>query len=170
MTVDSARPVGDAAWLDAAEMRLWRAFVEVSGRVIQAMDASLKADAGMGFEDYEVLVHLSEASGRRLRMAELGEELLHSPSKLTQRVDRLVKRGWVAREKCEDDRRGTFAVLTESGLAAIERAAPQHVADVRRLLLDHVTADDMPVVSDVLVRVADAGRDRLDPDRYGRTR
>lgn len=159
MSADPTRVDGDR-WLDPTEMRLWRAFVEVSGRVIQALDASLKADAGMGFDDYEVLVHLSEADGRRLRMTELGHELLHSPSKLTQRVDRLVARGWVVREKCEDDRRGTFAVLTDDGLAAIEAAAPRHVADVRRLLLDHVGADETALVADVLARVAEAGRRR----------
>ena len=150
--------VGGAAWLDADEMRLWRAFVEVSGRVIHALDASLKAAADMAFDDYEVLVHLSEADGQRLRMTELGDRLLHSPSKVTQRVDRLGKRGWVLREKCEDDGRGTFAVLTDAGLGALEAAAPQHVADVRRLLLDHVRSGEVDSVAGVLERIAAAGR------------
>ncbi len=151
--------VGDVAWLDADEMRLWRAFVEVSGRVIHALDASLKADDDMGFDDYEVLVHLSEADDRRLRMTELGDRLLHSPSKVSQRVDRLARRGWVLREKCEDDGRGTYAVLTDHGLEVLAAAAPRHVADVRRLLLDHVRPEESDAFADVLVRVAAAGRD-----------
>lgn len=150
--------MSDTAWLDPAEVVLWRAFVEVSGGVIRALDASLKVHADMGFDDYEVLVHLSEATGRRLRMTELGHELLHSPSRLTQRIDRLVARGWVAREKCEVDGRGTYAVLTDHGFAAIAAAAHQHVADVRRVLLDHVRADEADTVARVLTRVAAAGR------------
>lgn len=145
-------------WLDADEERLWRCFVEVSGRVIQTLDASLKAEADMSFDDYEVLVHLSEADQRRLRMAELSERLLYSRSRLTQRVDRLVRREWVVREKCEDDGRGMYAVLTPDGLAAIEAAAPLHVADVRRALLDHIDPDEFVIIDRVLARVADAGR------------
>ena len=148
----------EPAWLDADEERLWRRFVEVSGRVIQTLDASLKAEADMSFDDYEVLVHLSEADQRRLRMAELSERLLYSRSRLTQRVDRLVRRGWVVREKCEDDGRGMYAVLTPEGLAAIEGAAPLHVADVRRALLDHIEPTEFEAVDRVFGRIADAGR------------
>ena len=148
----------EPAWLDADEERLWRRFVEVSGRVIQTLDASLKAAVDMSFDDYEVLVHLSEAEQRRLRMAELSERLLYSRSRLTQRVDRLVRRGWVVREKCEDDGRGTYAVLTADGLGAIELAAPLHVADVRRALLDHIEAHEFETVDRVLGRIAEAGR------------
>lgn len=149
----------DPQWLEPGEERLWRRFVEVSGRVIQALDVSLKANADMSFDDYEVLVHLSEADGQRLRMAELSERLLYSRSRLTQRVDRLVGRGWIVREKCEDDGRGMFAVLTPDGRRAIETAAPIHVADVRRALLDHIEPDEFEHVDRALGRIADAGRD-----------
>lgn len=149
----------DPRWLDETEMRAWRGFIEVSGRVVQALDASLKESAGMTFDDYEVLVHLSEAPERRLRMTELSERLLHSQSRLTQRVDRLVKRGWVCREKCDEDRRGTFAVLTADGFAAIASAAPQHLADVRRLLLDHIRHGELASVADIFERIAEAAKD-----------
>jgi DNA-binding MarR family transcriptional regulator len=148
----------DTPWLDETEMRAWRGFVEVGGRVIQGLDSSLKESSGMTFDDYEVLVHLSEAPERRLRMTELSQRLLHSQSRLTQRVDRLVKRGWVSREKCDEDRRGTFAVLTAEGFAAIEDAAPHHVADVRRLLLDHIRGDEMATMAEIFERIADAAR------------
>ena len=148
----------DTPWLDQREMRAWRGFVEVSGRVIQELDSSLKEHAGMTFDDYEVLVHLSEADCRRLRMTELSQRLLHSQSRLTQRVDRLVARGWVCREKCDEDRRGTFAVLTADGFAAISAAAPRHVHDVRRLLLDHIDPDELDQVGDLFDRIAEAAR------------
>lgn len=145
-------------WLDGDEQRLWRGFVEVSGRVIQELDHTLKTDADMTFDDYEVLVHLSEAPERRLRMSDLSERLLHSKSRLTQRIDRLARRGWVRREKCDEDRRGTFACLTDNGHAAITAAAPGHVADVRRALLDHVEPDELETLRAVFDRVAAALR------------
>ena len=146
----------DPQWLNPEEMRTWRAFVEASGRVIQVLDASLKERSDMTFDDYEVLVFLSEADCRRLRMTELGDRLLHSRSRLTQRVDRLVTRGWVCREKCDEDRRGTWAVLTDEGFAAIAEAAPGHVADVRRLLFDPVEGMDLTLLGDAFERIAAA--------------
>lgn len=149
----------DTRWLDETEMRAWRSFAEASGRVLQALEASLKESAEMSFDDYEVLVYLSESPERRLRMTELSERLLHSQSRLTQRIDRLVERGWVRREKCDEDRRGTFAVLTPDGFAAIEAAAPQHVADVRRLLIDHLGDEEVPAFAAMFERIAAAARE-----------
>lgn len=134
-------------------MRWWRAFVEASGGVIQLLDSCLKQDGGISFDDYEVLVHLSEADDRRLRMSDLSSRLLHSQSRVTQRIDRLVNRDLVVRVKCEEDRRVTYAVLTDAGFAAIEAAAPLHVAHVRAHLLDHVTHDELVVLSGVYERL-----------------
>ena len=93
MAYDGSVTTSDLAepnWLDDDEMRLWRSYIEVSVRLVSALDARLKAAAGVSFDDYEVLVHLSEASDRRLRMAELSDRLIHSRSRLTQRIDRLA--------------------------------------------------------------------------------
>ncbi len=146
--------MGETEWLDGEEMALWRAFVDAAGSVFPLLGAALKADADMAFEDYEVLVHLSEASDGKLRMTDLSRLCLHSQSRLTQRVDRLVGRGWVAREKCPDDRRGMFAVLTPDGLRTLEAAAPGHVAEVRRLIVDLVAPGERAVVARVLARIA----------------
>ncbi len=146
--------MGTPPWLNEDEMKCWRAFVEVSGGTIQLLDACLKRDGGVTFDDYEVLVHLSEADDRRLRMSDLSSRLLHSQSRVTQRIDRLVNRGWVVREKCTDDRRVTYAVLTDDGYEAIARAAPLHVVHVRHHLLDHVTPAELRVLTDVYNRLA----------------
>lgn len=148
----------DTRWLDPQEARIWRAFIEATGRIGTALNDSLKSCSGLTMDDYEMLVHLSEAETQRLRMTELSHRLLHSQSRLTQRIDRLAEKGLVAREKCPDDRRGTFAVLTADGMRAIEAAAPRHVADVRRLLIDLIEPDERGVVADVLERVASSAR------------
>jgi DNA-binding MarR family transcriptional regulator len=147
-------------WLDDEEMRIWRAFVEVRGRVTAELEQSLKQDAGMTLDDYEVLVLLSEAPEQRMRMTAMSESLVHSQSRLTQRIDRMVKRGWVRREQCPEDRRGTLAVITSEGLMVIEASAPGHVSDVRELLIDLIEPGERAVVADVLERVAASARQR----------
>jgi DNA-binding MarR family transcriptional regulator len=125
-------------WLDDEEMDFWRGFIDVTTAALTDIENALKADAGLAFDDYEVLVHLSEADERRIRMNELSELLLNSRSRLTQRVDRLETRGLVAREKCPGDKRGTFAVLTDEGFALLEQAAPKHLVAVRERLIDRL--------------------------------
>lgn len=145
----------EVRWLDDVEMRVWRGFLHTNLRVNQQVNEGLKAAADMTLDDYEVLVHLSESDDRRLRMSELSSRLLHSQSRLTQRVDRLARRGLVCREKCPDDRRGTFAVLTDAGFAALEAAAPHHLDDVRRALIDRLRPDELALLARVFGRLAD---------------
>lgn len=146
-------------WLDPTEERLWRAFIEVSSRVMGRVEADLQHDAGLTTDDYEVLVHLSEAADGRLRMSELADRMLHSRSRLTHRIDRMVGDGLVAREACPEDRRGVEAVLTDKGRRILEAAAPGHVDAVRVALIDRVADADKPLVADILERVAAELRD-----------
>lgn len=141
-------------WLDETEMRIWRSFLAASQSVLQSIDADLKADASLTLDDYEVLVHLSEEPARRLRMSELSERLLHSRSRLTQRIDRMERKGLVTREKCGDDARGTWAVLTDDGWRTIVDAAPGHLAEVRRVLIDRIPDADRVALADILARLA----------------
>ncbi len=141
-------------WLSDDEMRLWRAFIAASSGMSTAVDASLKKSNSMNLDDYEVLVLLSESDGNRIRMNELSARLLHSRSRLTQRVDRLEKRGFVSREKVLDDARGTWAVLTSNGKAALVEAAPSHLEHVREFFFDHVNAEDIPAMTRSLEKVA----------------
>ena len=142
-------------WLDDDEMAFWRAYTVASGRLNAAIDADLRAESGLTLDDYEVLVHLSEAPERRVRMSELAEHVVQSRSRLTQRIDRMVERGLVARQQCPDDRRGTFAVLTDEGFATLEAAAPGHVESVRRHLLDHLAPTQVHAGADLFRSLLD---------------
>ena len=166
MAVTSDADVNSPQWLDAEEMRIWRSFLQVSVRVTSQLTDSLKEKAGLTLDDYEVLVHLSEADDRRLRMTELSQRLVHSQSRLTQRVDRLSKRGLVRREKCPEDRRGTFAVLTPEGFDLVVEYAPTHLADVRAIMIDQVKPAEQALVADLLERIATnaAGLEANDTD------
>ena len=128
-----------AAWLDDEEMKAWRGFMEVHLALSTRLEEDLR-EHGISAGDYEVLVHLSDSPRRSLRMCDLATRLGLSPSGLTRRLDGLVKLGYVARVPSEDDRRVTLAHLTPKGFRALEKAAPDHVAGVRRHFLDHLSA------------------------------
>lgn len=155
-TVDAV--TDDTPWLDPEENRIWRGFIQASGRITAQLNDSLKANTGLTLDDYEVLAHLSESQEQRLRMSELADLLRHSQSRVTQRIDRLARRGLVERAPCPDDRRSTFAVLTDAGLEAIVAAAPLHVRDVRRVLIDRIAPHERSVLADVLERLANSAR------------
>ena len=126
-------------WLDEDEQRAWRALLAMVEALQSGLDAQLQADAAMPHTYYELLVRLSEAPGRALRMSALAVAAGSSRSRLSHAVGQLERRGWVRRETCATDRRGQVAVLTDTGFAALEQAAPGHVEAVRRLLLDRLT-------------------------------
>lgn len=139
-------------------MRLFRAFLAASSGVTSKLDQLLKSTSGLSLDDYEVLVHLSEAPDHRVRMSELSDKLLHSRSRLTQRIDRLAKRGLVQREKCDSDARGMWAVLTSTGLDELTRTAPRHLDHVREHVFDQLSPADVPVVTEALERLASGVR------------
>lgn len=139
-------------WLDEHEQQTWRAFLGAVQTVQGGLEAQLMADAGMPHGYYEVLVHLSEAPDRSLRMSQLADVTASSRSRLSHAVTQLEARGWVRREQCPTDRRGQVAVLTDAGFVALEQAAPGHVEAVRALLLDKLT----PVQVEQLRQIGEA--------------
>lgn len=144
-----------AAWLTPAEMRAWRAFAEVNSHLMAALEADL-APHGITFGDYEVLVQLSEAEDHQLRMCDLAERLGLSPSGLTRRLDGLVKAAYVERRPSSADRRVMLATLTDAGLLAMLAAAGDHVASVRRHLIDHLDARQIAALGDIFTVVGTA--------------
>jgi DNA-binding MarR family transcriptional regulator len=123
-------------WLSSSEQKTWRSFLEATRLLSDQLDHELHRGAGLSHSDYEVLVRLSEAEGRSMRMSDLAESSQSSRSRLSHTVTRLEQAGWIRRETCPSDRRGAFAVLTDRGFAVLEAAAPEHVDGVRRHLFD----------------------------------
>lgn len=130
-------------WLDDTQQRAWRAYIKASNTLWDALDRQLQHDSGINHAYYEILVTLSEAPDRQLRMSELADTLLSSRSRLSHAVARLEERGWVERVACPTDRRGQLAQLTETGYAALVEAAPLHVAAVRATLVDALTPQQL---------------------------
>lgn len=126
-------------WLDDEQQRSWRAYVQSTNTLWDALDRQLQRDFGINHAYYEILVTLSESPDHQLRMSELADTLLSSRSRLSHAVARLEERGWVERVACPTDRRGQNARLTDAGFAALVEAAPAHVAAVRATLVDALT-------------------------------
>jgi DNA-binding MarR family transcriptional regulator len=151
----AARP-GDPVPLDAAEEDLLRTFTQVWSALPRLMDADLQ-ELGLPLGEYFVLMHLSEAPGRGLRMSELAAATDMSLSGTTRAVQRLEAGGLVRRERSGDDRRGWHAVLTDAGLDRLRECWPTHLASVRRHFFDHLTDEERPVLARALHRVLSGG-------------
>jgi DNA-binding MarR family transcriptional regulator len=140
----------EVRWLDEPEMLAWRGLVRATTGLLAVLDNELQAEHGLSMGDYEVLVHLSEAPDRAIRMSELAGRLHLSPSGITRRIDGLVKSGFVERRPCPNDRRGSNAVVTPLGLKALSSAAPTHVRGVREYFIDRLSDRQLAQLAEAL--------------------
>ena len=155
MSSDSAH-TDDVQWLSDVEQAAWRGWIDASRRVLAATDRQLKAEAGLTTDDYEVFVRLSEADGNRLRMSDLANSVTNSPSRISQRIDRLSRDGLVERVRCDTDARVWWVELTDAGRAKLEATAPGHVAEVRDVFIDRLSPDEVAALATILPRLADS--------------
>lgn len=144
-------------WLDDAQQHAWRAYLVGTTLLMDRLDRDLREKHDLSLPEYEILVRLSEAVDRRLRMAVLADSVSYSRSRVTHTVTRMESAGLVVRDPCLSDGRGVEAVLTDTGLRALTEAAETHVRGVRALLVDLAAAEDFAAVG----RVFDAVTDRL---------
>lgn len=133
-------------WLDAREERAWRALQFMQMRLEGELARQLAADAGLSYPDYLVLVALTDRPDGRMRLFELARVLGWEKSRLSHHIGRMADRGLVKKERCDSDRRGAFGVVTRKGQREIERAAPGHVATVRRLFVDLLTREQLDAI------------------------
>ena len=138
------------------EQQAWRIFIESSWALHTHLEDELRAATGLSMNDYHVLVVLSEAPGRRLRMGELAGHLWFSPSRVTYQINSMVKRGLVRKQPCPEDGRGQEAVLTDEGMTALEKAAPLHLITVRDRFIDRLDPGELDVIARVFDKVRKA--------------
>jgi DNA-binding MarR family transcriptional regulator len=135
--------VATNSWLSDREQRTWRSFVAVQSRLFAHLQRQLQREAGLSGADYEILVGLSESPGHRLRAFELGRITQWEKSRLSHHLSRMEQRGLVARETCASEPRYHEIVLTDTGMAAIENAAPRHAGHVRASFVDALTPEQL---------------------------
>lgn len=134
---------GPPQWLSSTEMDAWTNLVQLLMLVPTALDQQLREEAGLPHTHYHILSALSGQPEHAMRMTELARQAGTTTTRLSHAVSALEQRGWVGRRACRTDRRGQIAYLTDAGFAVLEAAAPGHVAEVRRLVFDHLSEDDV---------------------------
>ncbi|HMG42123.1 MAG TPA: MarR family transcriptional regulator [Acidimicrobiales bacterium] len=133
-------------WLDEREQRDWRAVVSMQNRLFAQLARELAAASDLSSQDYAVLVELTDRPDGRLRLYELARNLGWERSRMSHHTSRMATRGLLTKETCDTDRRGAVIVVSPKGRAAIEAAAPCHVASVRRLVVDLLTPRQLDAV------------------------
>ncbi|OBH39853.1 MarR family winged helix-turn-helix transcriptional regulator [Mycobacterium mantenii] len=141
-------------WLNPREDRAWRAFMHAHHRLVAHLNRSLQESALSG-ADYEVLAVLSAHDGDRMPARELCNALGWEKSRVSHQVRRMEKDGLIGREPNPDDARSTMVCLLPAGRAAIEKAAPRHVQDVRRNFVDLLTPAELDTLATLNERIVD---------------
>lgn len=150
--------------LTPAEERAWRALALALITVPRSLDTDLLRATGMSMGEYFVLMNLSEARDRSLRMSDLANRGGLSPSRISRVVDGLVAQGLVQRSRTEADGRVQLAVLTDQGLARLQAAYPAHLASVRRNVVDHLGGLDLAAFARAVSAFAPDCRRLIDQD------
>jgi DNA-binding MarR family transcriptional regulator len=142
--------------LEGAALEAWRSYLQSHATILRGLDAELVAEHGLTARDYEVLLYLSQAADRRLPMSALAESTMLTRSGITRLVDGLVTAGLIERVSCPNDARVSYAQLTEAGYARLRDAGASHLASIRRLFLDHFSAEETVQLAALLSRLPGA--------------
>lgn len=151
VSADTTRETADrdaVPWLSEDQQQDWAALVRLVMTLPTAMDAQLKRDAGLNNFEYHLLARLSMAPGRVLVLSDLAGQAQGSLSRLSHALTRLERAGWVERRACNDRGRRVEARLTDAGMAKVEAAAPGHVREARRLVVDVLTPEQLAVLGE----------------------
>lgn len=139
--------------LRGSEELLWRSLMRLTITVPRFLGDQLEKSCSLSGSEYAVLVHLSEAPGRRLRMTDLAERTALSRARITRIVDALIEDDRARRVPSVHDGRSALAELTNSGLALLEQAYPVVLENVRSSVFDRVSSSEVEIVGQVLDRL-----------------
>lgn len=148
-----------AARLEGAALEAWRSYLQSHASILRALDAELVAEQGMTTRDYEVLLYLAQAPDRKLPMSALAERTMLTRSGITRLIDGLVACGLIERVSCRSDARVSYAQLTDPGYEKLREAGCTHIASIRRLFLEHFSAEELDQLAELLSRLPGARRD-----------
>jgi DNA-binding MarR family transcriptional regulator len=153
----------ETPWLNQEQQRIWRLFLGGITVLMDQLDRDLRTQHNLSLGEYEILVRLSEAPHRSIRMAELAAAISHSRSRVTHTISRLERDGIVRRDQCSTDGRGVSAVLTDRGFRVLEKAAHTHVTGVHDYLVESATREEFAALGCIMERVIST----LGGERFG---
>lgn len=143
----------EAPWLSDEQQQVWRRWLAVQAGLPAALHRQLQEESGLSLPDFDVLVQLTDRPDGRMRVSALAAELQWERSRLSHHVKRMEARGLVRREECDDDGRGWFVLVTDEGRDAIVAAAPSHVREVRELVFEDLSADELALLDRLTTKV-----------------
>jgi len=137
----------------APAVEAWIKLIRGQSAAVKAVNAQLVADHGLTVNDFECMLLLARAEERQMRRVDLAEQLILTASGITRLLDGLEQEGWVDRAACASDRRVTYAVLTDEGLAKLREASTSHVADLRAFFEARYTNEELEQLAELLGRL-----------------
>jgi DNA-binding MarR family transcriptional regulator len=149
---------GDESNLEGVALEAWRSFLQSHATILRLLDAELVSEHAITTRDYEVLLYLAQAPERKLPMSALAESTMLTRSGITRLVDGLVAGGLIRRTACPSDARVSYAQLTDEGMAKLRSAGCTHVGSIRKLFLEHFSAEETSRLASLLGRLPGAQR------------
>ena len=147
---------------DTSRLDAWIRFLRAHAALTRELSADLVAEHGLTLNDYEVLLHLARAPGKRMRRVDLAESILLTASGITRLLEGLESSGLVARELCDTDRRVVYARLTEAGAEKLREAGRTHVAGIKSLFVGRYSNEELATLSSLLSRLPAAGNEDVE--------
>ena len=142
-------------WLSKPQLDAWVNLAQLLMLLPTRLDRQLREEAGIPHAYYQILALLSGQPERAMRMTDLARLVGTTTSRLSHAVASLEQRGWIRRSACPTDRRGQLAHLTDAGLAVLEAAAPGHVAEVRRHVIERLSPEQITQLADIADLIVD---------------
>ncbi|MCS4593318.1 MarR family transcriptional regulator [Brevibacterium sediminis] len=158
-TAERSPQDSDSSAFTADELETWSSIATLLEWLPAALEAQMQRDSQISHFEYGILFALSRAEERTLAMTGLAGFANSTLSRLSRAVARLERREWVTRRPDPDDGRTTIASLTDSGLAAMSAATPDHVAFVRRVVFDSLTPAQARALGQTSRRITSTIRD-----------
>jgi DNA-binding MarR family transcriptional regulator len=147
---------------DTSRLDAWIRFLRAHAALTRELSADLVAEHGLTLNDYEVLLHLARAPGKRMRRVDLAESILLTASGITRLLEGLERSGLVARELCDTDRRVVYARLTGAGAEKLREAGRTHVAGIESLFVGRYSDEELATLSSLLSRLPAAGNEDVE--------
>jgi DNA-binding MarR family transcriptional regulator len=151
MTTSNANPVVRRR-LTTSELATWRALLDTTSELRRRLSDQLQ-ETSLSPADYEVLLALTEASGRELRSSELASAIKWDRSRLSHHLGRMERRGLIRRDECLTDNRGAVIVLETDGSAAFRHASAPHLKAIQKHFADALSPEQFDALAEILAAV-----------------
>jgi DNA-binding MarR family transcriptional regulator len=136
--------------MTAGELAIWRALIDTTAELRRTLGAQLLQESGISPADYQVMLALWEAGGRRLRSSELAATIDWERSRLSHHLARMERRGLIRRDDCATDSRGAEVSLTDDGAGMFRGATAPHMRAIKRHFADALTPEQFEALADIL--------------------